>query len=154
GLVASAVVALCAIVASIHASSVPSSTTRIARIEVIFWSLLTHLVVASVAISVLNLIWMVARPFKHARSVRAVLTMLTVVAGLSFALIRFLESVFGLHGWRGTFFAGLFSASVVLLTVLVIAFAADLLRGLSLKSTARRAALAALALLLAFVLIE
>ena len=82
--------------------------------EVAFWSLLSHVALAIVVLSALNLIFLLAAKTSRPRLVRRGLvgTLITVV--LSFVLTRFLGDAMSFEGWSARLYAGAFALTLTL----------------------------------------
>jgi hypothetical protein len=78
--------------------------------EVAFWSLLSHIVLAILALSIINLLFIFAAKTAKPSLVRRSLMCVLVLAILWFALFRFLENALSFGGWQ----AWLYSAALAL----------------------------------------
>lgn len=83
-------------------------------LELSGWSLLSHVLVAVVVVSVLNLISMASDRTRRPGSTRRLLTGTLIFVGAWFVLVRFLDSALSFDGWAADVYAGAFSAAVTL----------------------------------------
>jgi len=94
-----------------------------ARLELTAWSVISHILVAIIVLSVLNLIRLVAQQTRHPRALSLVLTGLTVFAVLWTILVRFLNSALTFEGMAAHVYAASLAAALTLfLTSLVLPF--------------------------------
>jgi Sulfatase len=114
-LVATAVALLYGAAAALHshAEKVPLDF-RLGKLEVTAWSLLSHVLVAIIVISVLNLIRLLTRRARRPTSLRLALIGIAVALVLGTVLDRFLASALSFEGWPAQLYAGLFSVTLTL----------------------------------------
>jgi phosphoglycerol transferase MdoB-like AlkP superfamily enzyme len=82
--------------------------------ELGLWSLVTHVVLAILIVSLLNLIFRIGRRTSHPRTVSVVTIGLTAFAALSVNLKTFLDTALSFQGWSSICYGLLLSAAVVL----------------------------------------
>jgi arylsulfatase A-like enzyme len=120
---------------------------RAADFERGVWSLVSHVVLAVLTISLLNLIFVAASRTPRPRLARFVSVTLIVFFGSSYAMVRFFSGAFGFSGWPAILYSGLLMATLICLAVSAVLDAAS---GIELsqpevqKNPARKLALVAL----------
>lgn len=82
------------------------------RLEISGWSLLSHVLVAIIVVSVLNLIRLITRHARRATSLRLALNGIAIAVVIGVVLDRFLASALGFEGWAAHLYAVLFSVGV------------------------------------------
>jgi len=83
-------------------------------LETSLWSILTHVFVAVLVVSVLNLISLAAGRTRRPRMVHQLAIALVVFGLLWFWLARFMSEALSFEGWRSQLYAGCLAASLVL----------------------------------------
>lgn len=91
-----------------------SVSFRPADLELTGWSILSHVLLAIIAVTLLNLIRVVAKRTSRPAVVRAVMTGVLVWAGLWLALARFLNNALSFQGWMAHWYAGSLAAALTL----------------------------------------
>jgi phosphoglycerol transferase MdoB-like AlkP superfamily enzyme len=86
-----------------------------ARLELTVWSVISHLLVAIIALSVLNLIALTARRTRRPRGARLVLIGLLVFSGFWTILVRFLNNAMTFEGVAAQAYAASLAAALTLL---------------------------------------
>jgi len=86
----------------------------LARLEIIGWSLLSHLLVAIVVISVLNLIRLLTRHARRPTSLRLALNGLAIALVIGAVLDHFLGSALSFEGWAAHLYAALLAVTLTL----------------------------------------
>jgi hypothetical protein len=81
----------------------------------LFWSMVSHVVVAIVLISVVNLIATASAKTKRPRTVKSALFGVLIFAALWVLFLRFLENALSFDGWRAQLYAASLSAGLTLL---------------------------------------
>lgn len=87
--------------------------------ELVGWSLISHISIALIVLSVLNLIRMVAAKSIRARALRLALLAPLMVALLAWGLIRFLANSLSFVGWQAYLYAIYFALTVTLFAIFV-----------------------------------
>ncbi len=82
--------------------------------ELGLWSFVTHVALAVLIVSLLNLIFAIGRRTSHPRTLPLVAIGLTAFAALGLSLKNFLDTALSFRGWSSTFYANLLAAAVVL----------------------------------------
>ena len=82
--------------------------------EVAFWSLVSHLALAIVVLSALNLIFLVAAKTSQPQTVRRGLVGTLIAVALSFVLTRFLGNAMSFDGWSAYLYASAFALTLTL----------------------------------------
>jgi sulfatase-like protein len=96
-----------------HAEKVPLNF-GLGRLEIIGWSLLSHVLVAIIVISVLNLIRLVTRHARRPTSLRIALNGIVIALVIGTVLDHFLASALSFEGWAAHLYAGLFAVALTL----------------------------------------
>ncbi|HEY2547162.1 MAG TPA: sulfatase-like hydrolase/transferase [Candidatus Acidoferrum sp.] len=118
-------------------------------IYLVFWSVISHVLVAVILVSILNLIRIGASKASHPRAVRWTLFGLVIFAALWALSVRFLENALSFEGW----FAHLYAASLAAaLTLLGFSAAQPFLRREGADSEARSATQTALLIIIPAIL--
>ncbi len=114
-LVAIAVALLYMVAAAIHshAEKVPLDF-GLGKLEITAWSLLSHVLVAIIVISVLNLIRLFTRKARRPTSLRLALIGIATALLIGTVLNRFLASALSFEGWAAYGYAVLFSVTLTL----------------------------------------
>jgi Sulfatase len=84
------------------------------KIELTAWSLLSHVLVAVIVISVLNLIRLATRHARRPTSLRLALNGMVIAVVIGFVLDRFLASALSFEGWAAHLYATLFAVALTL----------------------------------------
>jgi Sulfatase len=84
------------------------------KIELTAWSLLSHVLVAVIVISVLNLIRLATRQARRPTSLRLILNGMVIAVVIGFVLDRFLASALSFEGWAAHLYATLFAVALTL----------------------------------------
>jgi arylsulfatase A-like enzyme len=84
-------------------------------VELVGWSVLSHMLVAILILTALNLIRLASAKASRPGTVRRLLTGGAIVAGLTMGLLRFLENALSFQGWQAQLFAVAFAAALTLL---------------------------------------
>ena len=84
------------------------------RLEIIGWSLLSHVLVAIIVISVLNLIRLVTRHARRPTSLRLALNGMAIALVIGIVLDHFLASALSFEGWAAHLYATLFAVTLTL----------------------------------------
>jgi hypothetical protein len=92
-----------------------SVTFGLNALELTGWSVLCHILVAILVLSILNLIWLMAAKTTRPGVARPMLTGLFLFGVLWFVLIRFLANGLSFEGWAAQLFAASFAAALTLL---------------------------------------
>ncbi len=87
---------------------------RLGKLEVTVWSLLSHVLVAVIVISVLNLIRLITRSARRPTSLRLALIGISIALVTGTVLNRFLASALSFEGWAAYGYAVLFSVTLTL----------------------------------------
>ncbi|HEY1801166.1 MAG TPA: sulfatase-like hydrolase/transferase, partial [Terriglobales bacterium] len=87
--------------------------------ELVGWSLVSHISIALIVLSVLNLIRMAAARNSRARALRLAFLAPLMVALLSWGLIRFLANSLSFVGWQAHFYAIYFAFTLTLFAIFV-----------------------------------
>lgn len=85
-----------------------------------FWSLISHFALAMAVLSSLNLIYLIASKTRTPRTARRWMVGVSIVAGLWFILLRFLDNAMSFEGRMASTFAFAFSLSVTLWGLLLL----------------------------------
>lgn len=85
-----------------------------ADVEILGWSILSHVAVALVAVAILNLVRLAAAKSAHQRFLRYALYGALAVGALWLAAARFLSSALSFDGWRAQLFAAALAVSLTL----------------------------------------
>jgi arylsulfatase A-like enzyme len=80
-----------------------------------FWSVISHILVAMVLISILNLVRIIASKSPHPRAVRWSLLGLLIFGSLWTLAVRFLEGALSFEGWPAHLYAASLAAALTLL---------------------------------------
>jgi hypothetical protein len=80
-----------------------------------FWSVASHVLVAILLVSILNVVRIAASKSSHSRVVRWTLLGLLIFASLWILSIRFLENALSFEGWAAHLYAASFAAALTLL---------------------------------------
>ncbi len=83
--------------------------------ELTAWSMISHVLVALIVVSLLNCVRMVARRARRPASLRMVLYGLLIALTLGMSVDHFLVSALSLEGWPAHLYAGLLAVSLTLL---------------------------------------
>jgi sulfatase-like protein len=90
-------------------------THPLERVEMVLFSLFCHLLVAALAFSALNLVFLGAARSARPRTRRRALVFLLAFAGLGFAVYRFLQGAVTFEGWPALLYAALLAAALIAL---------------------------------------
>ena len=90
-----------------------SLSVHLKDFELGLWSLVTHVVLAIVLVSLLNLIFALAQRTAYPRAVTSLAIALAVFAVLGVGLENFLDSALSFHGWSSILYALLLAATIV-----------------------------------------
>lgn len=90
------------------------------RLELAAWSVLSHILVAVIVLSFLNLIYIVSRRTRRPSSVRIALIALSVFTVFWTILVRFLNGALGFEGWAAHFYAASLAATLTLFLVSLV----------------------------------
>jgi hypothetical protein len=82
--------------------------------ELGLWSFVTHIALAVLIVSLLNLIFAIGRRTSHPRTLPLVAIGLTAFAALGLSLKNFLDTALSFQGWSSAFYAIVLAAAVVL----------------------------------------
>jgi arylsulfatase A-like enzyme len=82
--------------------------------EVAFWSLVSHLILAIIVLSTLNLIFLLAAKASKPRAVRRGLVGILIVVVLSIVLARFLGNAMSFDGWSAYVYASAFALTLTM----------------------------------------
>ena len=96
-----------------HAEKVPLHF-GLGRLEITGWSLLSHVLVAIIVISALNLVRLATRNASRPTSLRLVLNGLAIVLVIGTVLDHFLASALSFEGWAAHLYASLFAVTLTL----------------------------------------
>jgi hypothetical protein len=96
-------------------SDTRSLSFHVSDIYLTFWSVASHLLVAIILISILNLVRMVALKSLHARAVRRGLLGVLIFGALWALSVRFLENALSFEGWPAHLYAASLAAALTLL---------------------------------------
>ena len=96
-----------------HAERVPLHF-GLGRLEMTAWSLLSHVLVAIIVISILNLIRLVTRHARRPTSLRLGLIGIAIALMIGTVLDRFLASALSFEGWAAYVYAVFFSVTLTL----------------------------------------
>jgi hypothetical protein len=96
-------------------SDTRSFSFHISDIYLTFWSAISHVLVAIILVSILNLVGIAASKSSHPRGVRWVLLGLLIFASLWALSIRFLGNALSFEGWAAQVYAASFAAALTLL---------------------------------------
>ena len=96
-----------------HAEKVPLDF-GLGRLEIIGWSLLSHVLVAIIVISVLNLIRLITRHARRPTSLRLALNGMAIALVIGVVLDHFLASALSFEGWAAHLYAALLSLTLTL----------------------------------------
>jgi hypothetical protein len=88
---------------------------HVSDIYLTFWSLISHVFVAIILVSILNLVRITASKSSHPRGVGWALFGLLIFASLWALSVRFLENALSFEGWRAHLYAASLAASLTLL---------------------------------------
>jgi len=92
-----------------------SLSVHLKDFELGLWSLVTHVVLAILVVSLLNLIFAVAQRTVYPRAITLFTIALVVFAVLGVGLENFLDSALSFHGWSSILYALLLAATIVLI---------------------------------------
>lgn len=84
------------------------------ELELLGWSVFSHLTVAVILVSILNLVGWAARKMRNPSLMQAGITMLLITGALGFAVARFLGSALSFEGWPAHLYAAMLAAALVL----------------------------------------
>ncbi len=96
-----------------HAEKVPLNF-GLGRLEIIGWSLLSHVLVAIIVISILNLIRLLTRHARRPTSLRLALNGMAIALVIGVVLDHFLASALSFEGWAAHLYAVLFAVALTL----------------------------------------
>ena len=96
-----------------HAEKVPLNF-GLGRLEITAWSLLSHVLVAIIVISALNLIRLATRHVSRPTSLRLVLNGIAIALVIGTVLDHFLASALSFEGWAAHLYASLFAVTLTL----------------------------------------
>ena len=96
-------------------SDTRSFSLHVTNIYLTFWSLITHVLVAVILVSILNLTRIGASKASHPRVVRRTLFGLLIFTALWVLSMRFLENAFSFEGWLAHLYAASLAAALSLL---------------------------------------
>ena len=96
-----------------HAEKQPL-TFGVGRLEIVAWSLLSHILVAIIVISILNLIRLGTRHARRSTSLRLVLNGMVMALAMGSVLDRFLASALSFEGWAAHLYTIVFAAALTL----------------------------------------
>ncbi len=96
-------------------SDTRSFSFHVSDIYLTFWSVISHVLVAVILVSILNVIRIAASKSSHPRGVRWSLLGLLIFASLWALSIRFLENALSFEGWAAHLYAASFAAALTLL---------------------------------------
>jgi Sulfatase len=96
-------------------SDTRSLSFHVSDLYLTFWSVISHLLVAIILISVLNLVRIVALKSVHSRIVRRGLLGVLIFASLWALSVRFLENALSFEGWPAHLYAASLAAALTLL---------------------------------------
>ena len=88
---------------------------KLSDLELTCWSVISHVVVAIIIVTILNFIRMVSWKAARPRVLRDVLLAFLIFAALWTALLRFLENALSFQGWLAHAYAGSLAAALTLL---------------------------------------
>ena len=83
--------------------------------ELVGWSVLSHVLVAILILTALNLIRLASAKAPRPVTVRRLLTGTGIAAALTMGLLRFLQNALSFQGWQAQLFAAAFAAALTLL---------------------------------------
>jgi phosphoglycerol transferase MdoB-like AlkP superfamily enzyme len=109
-----------------------------------FWSIVSHVVVAFVAVSMLNLMFRAAAKTAWPRLVRSATVALAVFCGSAYGLVNFLNSALGFRGWLAWLYSLLLVATLLLLVLALALQAPAAVRYLLQQEEGRKPAVKAL----------
>jgi hypothetical protein len=95
-------------------SDTRSFSFHVSDIYLMFWSVVTHIFVAIILVSILNVVRIAALKSSHARGMRWTLFGLLVFASLWALSIRFLGNALSFEGWAAHLYAASFAAALTL----------------------------------------
>jgi glucose uptake protein GlcU len=84
------------------------------------WSFISHLLLAIVVVSGINLVFMLAAKTAKPRSFRRAGVCVLVLSSLWFALSRFLENALSFAGWAANVYAGTLAVALTLYGFLIV----------------------------------
>jgi len=90
------------------------------KVEILAWSLISHVLVAVVLVSALNLIAIAGTRMRRPRSFRLMSIGILAAAALWFVLARFLNGALSFQGWAAQLYAATVAVSATLLAASVI----------------------------------
>jgi hypothetical protein len=96
-------------------SETRSLSFHVSDIYLTFWSVISHLLVAIILISILNLVRMVALQSVHSRMLRRGLLGVLIFGSLWALSVRFLENALSFEGWPAHLYAASLAAALTLL---------------------------------------
>ena len=85
-----------------------------AALELTLWSLISHITLAALVLSLLNLLRMISRRTTHAARFHFSLTIITGFGVLCILLVRFLSSALSFQGWAAFLYAASLAAALTL----------------------------------------
>jgi hypothetical protein len=88
--------------------------------EFTLWSFISHLMLAIVVVSGINLVFMLAAKTAKPRSFRRAGVCVLVLSALWFALSRFLENALSFAGWAANVYAGTLAVALTLYGFLIV----------------------------------
>jgi hypothetical protein len=96
------------------------ASLSLGKIEILAWSLISHVLVAVVLVSALNLICIASARMPRPRSFRLMAIGSLAAAALWFVLARFLNGALSFQGWAAQLYAATVAVSVTLLAASII----------------------------------
>jgi hypothetical protein len=84
------------------------------ELELLGWSVFSHLTVAVILVSTLNLVGLAARKMRHPALMQAGITMLLITGAIGLAVLRFLGSALSFEGWPAQLYAAALATALVL----------------------------------------
>jgi hypothetical protein len=96
-------------------SDTRSFSFHVGDIYLTFWSMVSHVLVAVILVSILNVVRIAASRTSHPRGVRWILLGLLIFASLWVLSIRFLGNALSFEGWAAHLYAASFAAALTLL---------------------------------------
>ena len=114
-LVAAGVALLSVGVAEWNSPGARPFSLNLGGLELTAWSVISHLLVAVLVLSLLNLFSLAAARTARPRAVRRGFIGVLIFGGLWFGAVRFLESSLTFEGWRAQVYAALLAAALTLL---------------------------------------
>jgi len=96
-------------------SDTRSFSFHVSDIYLTFWSVVSHVLVAVILVSILNVVRIAASKSSHPRGVRWTILVLLIFASLWVLSIRFLGNALSFEGWAAHLYAASFAAALTLL---------------------------------------